>query len=46
VAGAVVALSVGARAALAGEVSAALWAYADGDGIAFPEVTNLAMAIH
>lgn len=46
VADAVAALSDGARATLAAEVSAALQAYVDGDGVAFPEVANVAMAIH
>ena len=45
VAGAVAALSPGARAALAGEVSLALRPYADGDGIVFPEVVNVVTAV-
>ena len=45
VAGAVAALSEDARAALAGEVSMALRAYEDGDGIAFREVTNVLAAV-
>lgn len=44
VAGAVAALTETKRAALAGEVSAALHAYADGDGVAVPDETNLAIA--
>jgi hypothetical protein len=44
VADAVAALSDGARGALAGDVSRALRAHADGDGVAYPEVTNVAMA--
>jgi ubiquinone/menaquinone biosynthesis C-methylase UbiE len=45
VAGAVAALSPGARAALAGEVSLALRPYADGDGIVFREVVNVMTAV-
>ena len=45
VAGAIAALSPGARAALAGEVSLALRPYADGDGIVFPEVVNVVTAV-
>lgn len=45
VAGAIAALSDGVRAVLAEEVSTALRTYADGDGVAFPEVTNVTMAI-
>jgi ubiquinone/menaquinone biosynthesis C-methylase UbiE len=45
VAGAVAALSEGARAALAGEVSMALRPYEDGDGIVFPEVVNVVTAV-
>jgi ubiquinone/menaquinone biosynthesis C-methylase UbiE len=46
VADAVAALSDGARAALGGEVSTALREYRDGDGVAFPEVANVAIAFH
>ena len=45
VAGAIAALSEGARATLAEEVSRALRAYQDGDGVTFPEVTNVFMAV-
>jgi ubiquinone/menaquinone biosynthesis C-methylase UbiE len=45
VAGAIAALSPGARATLAGEVSLALRPYADGDGIVFPEVVNVVTAV-
>ena len=41
VAGAVAALTDAKRAALAGDVRAALHAYADGDGVAVPDETNL-----
>ena len=44
VAGAVAALSDGARVAMGEEVSTALRAYRDGDGVAFPEITNVAIA--
>jgi hypothetical protein len=44
VASAVAALSDAARAALSVEVSTALRAYCDGDGVAFTEVTNVAIA--
>jgi ubiquinone/menaquinone biosynthesis C-methylase UbiE len=45
VAGAVAGLSEGARATLADEVSMALRPYEDGDGIVFPEVVNVVMAV-
>lgn len=44
VAGAVAALTEAKRAALASQVSAALQAYADGDGVAVPDETNIAIA--
>lgn len=44
VAGAVAALTETGRAALASQVSAALHAYADGDGVAVPDETNIAIA--
>jgi ubiquinone/menaquinone biosynthesis C-methylase UbiE len=44
VAGAVAALTEAERAALAGQVSAALHAFAEGDGVAVPDETNLAIA--
>ena len=44
VASAVAALTESKRAALAGQVRAALHAYADGDGVAVPDETNLAIA--
>jgi ubiquinone/menaquinone biosynthesis C-methylase UbiE len=44
VAAAVAALTAPQRAALAGEVGAALHAYADGDGVAVPDETNLVTA--
>jgi hypothetical protein len=44
VAGAVAALTETTRAALASQVSAALHAYADGDGVAVPGETNIAIA--
>jgi len=45
VAGAVDALPNSAREALAEEVSAALRPYGDGEGVAFPETTNVVMAL-
>jgi len=45
VADAVDALPNSAREALAGEVSAALRPYGDGEGVAFPETTNVVMAL-
>jgi ubiquinone/menaquinone biosynthesis C-methylase UbiE len=45
VAGPVAALSDGARTCLGEEVSAALRAYRDEDGVAFPEVTHVAIAL-
>lgn len=44
VAGAVAALSEEGRAALAKQVSLALQSYADGEGVALPDETNIAMA--
>ena len=44
VAGAVAALSEEKRAALARQVSLALRPYADGEGVAVPDATNIAMA--
>ena len=44
VAGAVAALSDAARAALAKDVSRALQSYGDGDGVAFPDETNVVTA--
>jgi ubiquinone/menaquinone biosynthesis C-methylase UbiE len=44
VAGAVAALPETERRALAGQVRAALHAYADGDGVAVPDETNIAIA--
>ena len=44
VAGAVATLSAEKRAALAGQVRLALQPYADGDGVAVPDETHLAMA--
>jgi hypothetical protein len=44
VAGAVAALGDEQRAALAGQVKLALQPYADGDGIAVPDESNIAMA--
>jgi hypothetical protein len=44
VAGAVAALSDAARAALAKDVSRALQSYVDGDGVAFPDETNVVTA--
>ena len=44
VAGAVAALSEGAPT-LASEVSMALRPYEDGDGVVFPEVVNVVMAV-
>ena len=44
VASAVAALTESKRAALAGQVRAALHAYVDGDGVAVPDETNLAIA--
>ena len=44
VAGAVAALTETERAALAGQVGAALHAYADGNGVAVPDETNVAIA--
>lgn len=45
VAGAIAALSEGARATLAEDVSKALRAYKDGDGVTYPEVANVVMAV-
>lgn len=45
VAGAIAALSEGARMRLADEVRAALQAYEDGDGVAFREVANVVIAV-
>jgi ubiquinone/menaquinone biosynthesis C-methylase UbiE len=45
VAGAIAALSEGARAALAEDVRKALRAYEDGDGVTYPEVTHVLMAV-
>jgi hypothetical protein len=44
VAGAVGALTATQRTALAGQVGSALRSYADGDGVAVPDETNIAMA--
>ena len=44
VAGAIAALSDGERTALARQVKVALQAYADGDGVAVPDETNIAIA--
>ena len=44
VAGAVAALSEGGRAALARQVRLALQSYADGEGVAVPDETNIAIA--
>lgn len=44
-ASAIAALSEGARAALAEEVSRALRAYQDGQGVTYPEVSNVVMAV-
>jgi SAM-dependent methyltransferase len=44
VAGAVAALTETGRAALASQVSAALHTHADGDGVAVPDETNIAIA--
>lgn len=45
VAGAIAALSEGARATLADEVRTALRAHEDGDGVAFREVANVVIAV-
>ena len=45
VANTIASLSEGARATLAEEVRRALQAYRDGDGVTYPEVTNVLMAV-